>query len=1557
MTLPIVIIILLMQSVFANAACPLITSTGTYTMTDNSVGAPYNVSEVITNYFACVKIASSNVTFDCAGHSITGDGTNASASAWIGIVLNGSLTNVTVKNCPAISNYTFGIYAYQSNNSVFTNNTAYNNTYDSFEFNSNCNNNTITNNTAYNNTYDGFFFYSSANNNTLINNTAYNNSIHGFLIYNSSNNTLINNTASNNFYYGFYLYLSSNNNSLVNNTAYHNSDGFYLNLSSSNNLINNTAYNNSDAGFYLDSSSGNNLTNNTAYNNPWDNFYLYACSNNILSGNTAHSSDTWDGIFLDSSPGNILMDNVAYNNTNQGFVVLNSSNNIFADNTAYNNSNDGFLILDDSSNNNLTNNTAYGNLWGFMFFTSSNNNTLTNNTAYNNTRCGVLMQNSTDISMAGQVFYNNAYDFLANGSTGGASFEMENSYFLNPRGTYANYTILSINDSVDAGTSYYINWSASPDTFPDQRLSFAGTYFDIANLSGAVSIDSVVWSWPDEELAGYNENGFELWERNATDWTLLNDAPDTSSNTLSLTDLSPSSGFGILERDNCPLITSPGTYRMSNNYLGAPNDASPDGVACVKIASSDVVFDCAGYNITDNDTGGTRIGVVISGSLGNVTVRNCPGISDYGYGVYSSATRDSFFTNITVYNNSDDGFFMVISTDNVLMDDVSRDNGYYGFYLYWASNGNNLTNNTASGNGQEGFFSFSSNSNNLVNNTAHGNLDGFKFRQSTGNTLINNTACDNDANGFYFHFHSDDNIVVNNTSHDNGEYAFLAELVSESVFTGNTGYSNGVDGFDFISDPSGHLFDNQISGNTAYWNGDTGFYFMNGTHNNVTDNVAYENVNYGYDLDRGFNGNTFANNSGYRNGVDGVDFAIGSENLIVYNQMSSNNDSGMYFLESVNNIVSNNSAYDNQNLGIQVDSDSDNNNLSGNIVCRNGNYGIYISSSMNNNLTNSIAYENGLFGFLVESGSNNNLTNDTAYDNYGEGFGFISDSDNNLVFDNNAYDNANNGFLVNSSSDNVMSGNSIHDNGADGIYIFGSDGTGLDSNEIYNNALSGVDAVASDGLTMSRDHLYNNALDFIFNDSLVEPLSLSLSEVVFDNPAGDYTSYTNLSLDDTTDGDAYSITWVSNETLLPLPHGHFSFAQKFVDITPLAGDVSIDSVVWHWTDSEAVSPYDDTRFGLWDYNGTSWVSMPATLDTDANTLSASDVADFSGFAILQAPPSQSSSYQKTTASPLSISFNSSCAQNTVTVSSRSSDVAGADVVVDDPITLMTYASGTTDDAGLMRFNGCGRTLRVSATKSGYEKADATVELVSCGQCAPVGCACGRIQDNACVEYQCCSDDQCPQGQSCTGHVCKLKTQQPECTAPVCCASDDQCPATQKCSMATGASNGSCQEIAGCGKVENHKLAPYQCGAEAGCPSCPSGQTCTAHKCVGSDLKAPVSAYVDTIISVQASEGGAPCKACELQIADPAGKSSIGTTDGNGSFNLTLNLPGVYAISLIKDGHVIKTIQVNSLPKATPGEGAAPAAAGAGDLLLVGIIVLLVLIAAGIYAASRHGKKK
>jgi len=131
-----------------------------------------------------------------------------------------------------------------------------------------------------------------------------------------------------------------------------------------------------------------------------------------------------------------------------------------------------------------------------------------------------------------------------------------------------------------------------------------------------------------------------------------------------------------------------------------------------------------------------------------------------------------------------------------------------------------------------------------------------------------------------------------------------------------------------------------------------------GTGINLTDrsNVTIKNMEIktfdrGIWLDESSN-NTISKNNITNNNDDGIYITSSSNNnTISGNTVTANNDDGIRLSWSSNNTLSGNNASSNKNDGISLSVSSDNNVLSGNTVSSNKNNGIRLRSSSNNNFT------------------------------------------------------------------------------------------------------------------------------------------------------------------------------------------------------------------------------------------------------------------------------------------------------------------------------------------------------------------------------------------------------------------------------------------------------------------------------------------------------------------------------------------------------------------------------------------------------------------------------
>jgi parallel beta-helix repeat protein len=1032
---------------------------------------------------------------------------------------------------------------YASNNGVYGN-SAYNNTDCGIRILDISDNNTIYNNSAYGD-FEGIIFSPVADtpgNDTLYDDTVSNNSLDGLDIT-ADNNTLYNDIADGNGNDG--IYINGRNNTLYNDTADSNG-AFYAGIELYGSAYNSTLYNNTADGNgqgFLVYGTQNTLYGNAAYNNSLEGIYLQSAlaslHNNMISG-----SDY--GVYI--AQGGSLPENLVYNNT------------------IFNNSNSGISIIS-SDNNTLSNNSVYGNILYGILVSGSNGTVLSNNSVFNNSNIGLLM-NTSQVVVQGMHFFRNSPDMRVQGNQLiPVISNLSGLVFDNPLGDMQNYTTLSINDSVYLGDNYSINWTSNPASLPAGKITFARKFVNISGTSVQPPpygvIDSIVWSWTGAEVAAgdYNADQFGLWKYNSSGWTLLNGTPDTTADTLGLANMAFGGAYGILEsaNSNCPLINVSGDYTQMFNYTGAPNSAPEvGGTACVKIGASNVLFDCGGYGIANNGTGGTTYGILLNGSLTNVTVQDCD-VSNYSSGIYEYRSANSSFINDTASGNLDDGIELNISDQNNLSNDVADDDYAYGVWLSF------------------------SDQNNLANDSMQGDGTGIEVDDSTLDTM-SNSSLGNNAAGVVLS--SSENINVSSNDMERNDYGITLESADSNGLYGNT-----------------------------VGNNDWGIEVEASDSNILSNNSIYNNSYYGIGLDESSLNGLYDNSA--RNNSYGIQVTDTSDsNNISGNDADNNSQFGIWLGGASSNDVYNDSADDNGNYGIYVSAgtfaSSSSNNITNNTAMENGYYDLLVDPSSTADCQNTItdtagsAYRpiyysdtsvswNGLDAAEVElcdapgSSVTNSAINgsDTLYND-----GFV------------AYY-ADGATVANVSS----SGNYV------GFDVETSDAGTYSNDSAAGNSNAGMLLHSSDQSLVQGQYLSGNDPDVLIQNSLGSPITLNLSGLVFDNPSGGTVNYTTLSINDSVShGEKYSISWASNPSALP--SGYPSFDQKFVNISTISGSVSIDSIVWSWTGAEAAG-HGEARFSLWKYNSSGWTMLNNTPDAGAHTLGLTGLDPASDYGILE----------------------------------------------------------------------------------------------------------------------------------------------------------------------------------------------------------------------------------------------------------------------------------------------------------------------------------------------------
>ncbi len=359
----------------------------------DATNGAYRLASNVNAFSTCFNITATNVTLDCNGLTVE----YANASRGYGINITG-VNNATVKNCfftqknASVQFNTAAIFALNSNNSIFINNTinsSGNYSYGIVAVRSNSTN--ISNNriNVSGNFSHGIGLGLSGFNNITTNNitTQGGNNGYGINLTGSSTNLVFGNTISTRGIsystgnYGILLILSANNNTVANNTISTNGGG-----GGGSNVGINLA--NTISGSIV---SGNIISTNGTINN-YGILLNSVVSNSVVSGNiiSTNGSSAYHGIYLvSSSVGNVVSGN-EINATGAGSanginLQNNNDNNTISNNTIYvtGGPNNRGISLTTSSDNvvsgNFINITGTNTNPGIVLQTNANNNTISSN--------------------------------------------------------------------------------------------------------------------------------------------------------------------------------------------------------------------------------------------------------------------------------------------------------------------------------------------------------------------------------------------------------------------------------------------------------------------------------------------------------------------------------------------------------------------------------------------------------------------------------------------------------------------------------------------------------------------------------------------------------------------------------------------------------------------------------------------------------------------------------------------------------------------------------------------------------------------------------------------------------------------------------------------------------------------------------------------------------------------------------------------------------------------------------------------------------------------------
>ncbi|MCH8908493.1 MAG: right-handed parallel beta-helix repeat-containing protein, partial [Candidatus Heimdallarchaeota archaeon] len=407
------------------------------------------------------------------------------------------------------------------------------------------------------------------------------------------------------------------------------------------------------------------------------------------------------------------------------------------------------------------------------------------------------------------------------------------------------------------------------------------------------------------------------------------------------------------------------------------------------------------------------------------------------------------------------GMVLQSSDDIIIEGNNLTINGYSGLFFENSSN-NFVLNNNINGNGDtassalstmsldlyqlitfagfasSGFFMDPSTNNTVSGNDLSDNSgDGLALEFSSNNTITGNTA---DSNGFtgVFFMNSDDNDIIGNEFSSNGATALQLETAGLSLF--ELRLFAGFASSGFFMDPS---FGNHVADNVIRNNFGNGLTLLSSDKTEILNNTVSSNAVDGISLINSSFNDVSANRIG-RNGIGAAANpgapGLSLDSMRLYAGFAS---SGFFMDPSEDNTFVGNNVTDNDDLGVFL-LQTNTSIIANNTIDTSGGNGIkFIDSSFNNVTGNSIS-GNGFNPFVPPEEE--------------EGLSLMAGF-------------ASSGFFMDPSDDNLIVGNNFTGNGDYGFVSQASTNTNFEGNRVLNHTLYGF---ILDGLTKNSSFKGNN---------------------------------------------------------------------------------------------------------------------------------------------------------------------------------------------------------------------------------------------------------------------------------------------------------------------------------------------------------------------------------------------------------------------------------------------------------------------------------------------------
>jgi parallel beta-helix repeat protein len=374
-----------------------------------------------------------------------------------------------------------------------------------------------------------------------------------------------------------------------------------------------------------------------------------------------------------------------------------------------------------------------------------------------------------------------------------------------------------------------INWSLSNMTiknslgiginlFLQQNLVGLADSSEFSNLNTSANIQIRNVSYPN--LPFLYKNGVKC--------TQVVGAPEICNITydsalqIVYANVSSFSNYTSQEAVSCQTLTSSKT--LNQNLTTASY--------CFVFNTSNLVFDCANYNITQT-VPLTQAAMKVNNTISNVTIKNC-NLFSFSNGLELQNPLSVNFSFNSIWN-SNKAIYSENSSNNYFSYNNLTNFSAEGIQLTIGSHNNTLIYNNLTTVSSGGIVIVNSKNNTVKNNIISYAALGINLQSNTNLTqVINNTAFNNTV-GFNLISGSFDNILQNNTAFNNS-IGFNLIFSNQNLLENNTAYLNYKAGFNLS------FADNNTLHNLTVYNNTQGIYLRDSNNVSITTAILTNNT-------------------------------------------------------------------------------------------------------------------------------------------------------------------------------------------------------------------------------------------------------------------------------------------------------------------------------------------------------------------------------------------------------------------------------------------------------------------------------------------------------------------------------------------------------------------------------------------------------------------------------------------------------------------------------------------------------------------------------------------